>query len=152
VGETKVGHALLCPDRGYNQISATIVYQIGPYEVSVSSVTAAHRFHTFVQRGEGVDSGIATANPNPFDITIHTAMVDEIGTVLETADIALPAWGHKAQFLTELFTTVTEDFQGTVHLQTETDSFTMVGIRQKVAGSVALLPGKSESMVDIGAQ
>jgi len=147
-GDTKVGHAVLCPDGGYNQITGTIVYQIEPYELSVSMVQASQRFHVFVQRVLGMNSGIAVTNPNPSDLTIQAAMVDQDGTVLETAEIVLPAWGHRAQFLSELFTSVPEEFQGTVHLQSDTDPFTMVGIRQKLSGSIALLPGKAESTID----
>jgi len=151
-GGTKVGHALLCPDKGYERVSATIVYQIDPFEVSVSQVTESQRFHVFVQRAAGIDSGIAVANPNPFEVTILAAMVDEDGTLLETAVIPLDAWGHQARFLSELFVSVPEDFQRTVHLQSETGSFNMVGIRQKSSGSVALLPGKPESPIELDPQ
>jgi hypothetical protein len=146
-GETKVGHALLCPDGGYQQITGTVVYQINPFEVSVAQTMPSSRFHVFVEVGETVNSGIAVANPgrNPLDVEVF--LVDEQGTVVDNLQISLPPEGHRARFLTEMFNSVPSDFQGSIHLESNGEAFSMVGIRQKQNGSIVLLPGGPGSAI-----
>jgi hypothetical protein len=52
---------------------------------------------------ETTNVGVAIANPQGTPSAIHCTLFDEAGSVAASRDIILPAYGHLASFVTELF-------------------------------------------------
>ncbi len=90
--------------------------------VGAAGVGASPSFHNgfvaFVE-GDQAPSGIAVTNlqdANPVDLTVRLFSLD--GQLLETVQVALPAGGHLARFLSELFPDLDlADFEGILKVQ-----------------------------------
>ena len=53
--------------------------------------------------GADVNTGFAVGNPNDVPVTVTASIWSDAGLLLATEDFALPAFGHRAQFINELF-------------------------------------------------
>ncbi len=63
-----------------------------------------------VNTGAGTDTGIAVMNLEAQEVTLDLQLCDEDGGVLATAQMALPAMGHRALFVTEVEWDTVVDF------------------------------------------
>ncbi|MFQ5738907.1 MAG: hypothetical protein ACE5JX_07815 [Acidobacteriota bacterium] len=147
IGEAKAGYATVVPDEGSPAVSGSIVYNLNGFEVSVPSSPLASQFHLFVERTSLLNSGIAIANPGDKAIIVTLELLDERGQPLANTSVDLQSGEQLPRFITdeEIFNDdVPLNFIGSIRA-TSADSFSMVGLRQKVSGSLAILSGTSSS-------
>ncbi|MDA2937086.1 matrixin family metalloprotease [Acidobacteria bacterium AH-259-A15] len=141
-GATKAGYALVISDNMDSQITGNIVYSFNGFEVSVPNSPMSKQYHVFSERNPSANSGIAFANPSSKDLSIALFLRDQDGTRVEERTIDLLAGHQLARFITEIFQKVGSDFRGSVHAYADNE-FSMVGLRQKVSGSLAILSGST---------
>jgi hypothetical protein len=116
-------------------------------EASVLESPAVTHGSIYVKVQSGVsDVGVAFANPQPTPNTITVKLFNQTGFPAGTRDITLPANGHLAQFVTELFPQVASlsDFDGALAMSSPT-SFSALALRLS-SGKIAALSVSSNGM------
>jgi hypothetical protein len=96
--------------------------------------------------GGSANVGVAFANSKPDQNTITLDLFNRDGFVLATRNITLPANGHLAQFVTEIFPQLASlsDFDGALSIHSTT-SFSALALRL-IADKIATLPVAANGM------
>jgi hypothetical protein len=69
----------------------------------IASASPTSHFASYVESRDGIEAGIAIANPNSRPIDIVFTLRDTTGAALAATRRTIPALGHLAQFVTQLF-------------------------------------------------
>ena len=67
---------------------------------------AAHSRQGDMIYGADVNTGFAVSNTNSVPVQVLVTISTESGSLLGSTSFALPTWGHRAQFINELFNTL----------------------------------------------
>jgi len=147
-GDLKVGYATVVSDQEITGIVGSIIYLAGGNEVSVPNSAPSRENHVFIEYGGGVNSGFAVANPSDTDVSATAILLDQWGLSHGGAEIDLTAGWQKARFVNEIVPSVEEGFVGS--LQVYADSpISLMGIRLKSTGELAVLPGSPTVVPDL---
>jgi len=86
-------------------------------ETGVSAGSSGTSFRTYVAKSGMLHSGLAVANPSASSIltTLELFTIDGSPTHMTTS-VEIPARGHIARFIDDLFPTMPEGFQGTLRI------------------------------------
>lgn len=108
-----------------SRIETTTLFQqrSGGLVVAEAGVFSSHLFTRSVlpalRQGSVANTGIAFANPSPTtSMTIYLRLLDENGTELSTSQIVLAPYNQVARFITDYFSTVPSNFEGSVEAKT----------------------------------
>jgi hypothetical protein len=88
--------------------------------------------------------GVAFANPQATPITIALTLFDQSGFVAATQNVTLPAYGHLAHFVTEIFPQALPSFTGALDIYCPT-AFSAVALRL-TGPNLATLPLSDQGM------
>jgi hypothetical protein len=116
-------------------------------EASVLESPQVMRGLIYVNSQSGVENiGVAFANSQPSANTIALTLFDGSGAVVSQQEITLPANGHVAQFVTELFPELAsaDQFVGAVSMHSTT-SFSAIALRL-TGDKIATLPIANDGM------
>jgi hypothetical protein len=117
-------------------------------ETGVPATLPGTALRTYVEDVGPVHSGLALANPasTPATATLELTALDGSGTM--TASAELPARGHLARYIEELFPAIPDGFQGTLRVvSTKPIAMTSLRIRTNERGDsvVSWIPVTNES-------
>ncbi len=109
VGETVIGSVTVKSDEN---LAGVILFGGTTGLAGVGSSVALDEggFTAPVEVGAGTNSGVALMNLEGEEVTLNFQLCDEEGEVLATAQMALPAMGHRALFVTEVDWDTVVDF------------------------------------------
>jgi len=97
---------------GFLSSSGSFVSQVG-----APAGTPLRALSFFVQSGAGMATGIALANPNTAAASVTFTFVDSNSNTLATASRSIPANGHFAEYIGEMFPSIgSGNFQGKVNI------------------------------------
>ncbi len=151
-GSPQTGYATVASENSNSQLTGTIVYNIGGFEVSVPSSPLSPAHHVFAERHSMADTAIAMANPGVSDASIDLLLLDQNGQTAGQTTINILAGAQLAQFIDQIFGGIAPEFQGSLYAQSD-KAFAMVGFRQKTSGSLATLSSSSTAFsIDNGPQ
>ncbi len=85
-------------------------------EAGVAASRPARRISLYVDNTAGARSGYALANPNDQDASLVVILRDATGAQVASADLALPAAGHIAEFVDERLAAAGAGFEGTIEI------------------------------------
>jgi len=98
-------------------------------EAGVSSSPLAPHFTTYVDSVGSAESGLAVCNPNDTSVTVTFNLRNTPGQIVASTTRTLSAFGHMAQFFTQLFPAGFDEFEGTLELVTNGGSVSGVALR-----------------------
>ena len=81
------------------------------------SSTAASHYLMYVDTRNSADSGVALCNPSSSNVSVTLNLRDTSGSLVAQAGISIPANGHMAQFMSQMFPDFRE-FEGTLEIFT----------------------------------
>jgi sugar lactone lactonase YvrE len=117
------GSATVTPDSGQSTPAGTAIFR---YRVSGNLVTEAAAYATATRRSRmvvdylGTQTGVAVSNPAATAATVTFTLMDRYGNVADTASRSVPANGHLALFVHEMFPDVADPFSGLLDIASAT--------------------------------
>ncbi len=99
-------------------------------EAGVAAVQPIRRGRIFVDAS--VPTGLALANPSSEDVSASLTLRDRTGAHVGSTDIPIPAFQHRARFVSELFSPFPEGFIGSLTFDTTGPGLAALTIRQSV--------------------
>ncbi len=142
-GPARSGYLVVEPDDPDSRVTASIGYQLGEFEVSAAATAPADRFHTFVEVGRDVNTGIAVVNLQGETAPLWLRLFDPDGTARASRVLELGGGRQMALFVDELFIGL-GDFTGSLHLSGPVP-FATLGLRQRASGALSTLPGAPDA-------
>jgi hypothetical protein len=86
-------------------------------ESGIAAAPAATAFHTYVESSESLRSAVAITNPSAAPAQVSLEVVGEGGQSMGRSSLLdLPAGGHTARFIDELFPAIPAGFQGLLRI------------------------------------
>jgi sugar lactone lactonase YvrE len=115
-----VGYAVAVPESG-GAPAGTAIFQFKTAgqivtEAGVAATSQTTLARIFVDHA-GSRTGLAIANPGNAIANLSLTLMDRFGSPEQTAALTIPAAGHKALYVHELFTGLTEGFTGLLEIQ-----------------------------------
>ncbi len=133
--DVQVGYAVIQADQGGILPVSSALYSfrnaegILVSEAGVTAVEPTRRGRIFVDAT--IPTGLALANPSDSEVTAALTLRDAGGNTVDETELVLPAGGHRARFVTQLFGELPEGLIGSVGFEVEGDeSLAAVTIRQ----------------------
>lgn len=97
---------------GFLSSSGSFVNQVG-----APAGTPLRALSAFAQSGAGVSTGVALANPNPAAASVTLTLFDSNSNSVATASVSIPANGHLAEYIEEMFPSIVlGNFQGKLNI------------------------------------
>jgi len=97
---------------GFLSSSGGLISQVG-----APAGTALRAFAVFAQNAAGMSTGVALANPNPNAATVSLTLLDSNSNSVATASVSIPANGHLAKYIGEIFPSIAAgNFQGKLNI------------------------------------
>jgi len=79
--------------------------------------TPLRALSVFARSGAGISTGVALANPNPAAANVTLTLVDSNSNSVATASALIPANGHLAEYIGEMFGSIAlGNFQGKLNI------------------------------------
>ena len=119
-GQLKVGWARLSSDQ---PLAATCSFSIRDpagevfADVGVDESLFAKKFMLFADTKGDADTGVAVLNPDTTtSLALHLELINTSGAKVASTDFTLPPRGHRARFISELFSTTNgiQEFEGSL--------------------------------------
>ncbi|MFQ5740612.1 MAG: hypothetical protein ACE5JX_16525 [Acidobacteriota bacterium] len=141
------GYAQVTSDLTDSQLSASMIFSLAGFEVSVPGSPLTRKAHFFVEFNSSAHTGLAVANPGKNTLTVAALLLDQEGKSSGSASISVPAGQHTARFAEQIFPpgTIPDDFIGTMQLESD-DDFAVLGLRQRPNLSLTTLSGSNEAL------
>jgi hypothetical protein len=117
-GTVTVGYSRVQPAAGSRSPAGVAVFTLRQNnkvvgEASVPAVAPVQSGRIYAEIGNGVDTGIAFANPNSQATTISFFFTDATGANFGTGTTSIPAGGHLARFLSQSPFSASASLRGT---------------------------------------
>jgi hypothetical protein len=115
-------------------------------EAGVTETTPTQRGLVYVKKFPGTDVGVAISNSDSVPTTVSLDIFDQQGNLVTRRDITLPANGHMAQFVTEIFPQLgaVSEFTGSMAVHS-TGAFSPMALRL-TGEKIASLPFSPDGM------
>ncbi len=150
-GELRVGYGVVYSQSADSQLTGNLVLTLGDREVSVPASPPGKEHHVFAESTGETRSGIAIVNlagePQSIDLTLR----DPGGESIIDRNIELEPGEKIASFLTELLDLPPFFFIGSLHARADS-YFSMIGLRQRNDGSLAVLSSAPSAFPNGGSQ
>ncbi|MBI4472717.1 MAG: NHL repeat-containing protein [Acidobacteria bacterium] len=98
-------------------------------EAGVSASSAATRFAAYVDTLGFADSGVALSNPDNSNVNVTLNLRNPAGQLVASTTRTLPAMGHLARMVTQLFPSGFDEFEGTLEVLASGGPVTGVALR-----------------------
>jgi hypothetical protein len=140
---------LTLPERAHlvtNAVFQTFARTALVSEAGVTETTPTQRGLVYVKKFPGTDVGVAISNNDSVPTTVALDIFDQQGNVVSRRTIVLPANGHMAQFVSEIFPQLASvpEFTGAMAVHS-TGTFSPMALRL-TGDKIASLPFSSEGM------
>lgn len=119
-GDVQVGYATVVLEQGAAMPSGSAIFQIKKgndvvSEAGVAAIAATQRARIFVDNA-GTSTAVAMASAGNLATVVTATLIDRNGNAIATTTLDLPAAGHRARFVHELFPGLPVGFTGLMEI------------------------------------
>lgn len=118
-GGVQAGYAVVTLEQGASTPSGTAIFQLqqgaAATEAGVAAIAPTTSARIFVDNA-ATKTGLAIASPDNPATTVALRLLDRNGTLIESQSLNLPARGHQARFVNEIFPSLPEGFTGLLEI------------------------------------